>query len=117
TNDVVARTEQLHDRIEAAHAAREREPVAPIFQSSDVSFEGFPRRVLSARVLITLVLPEPLLHIGRGQVDGCHDRPGQRLRTLTSVNGSRTKPDGQVVIKNTRHSDTLVLGGARKIAA
>ena len=55
-DDVVAGSEQLHDRVEAAHAAREREAVAPALERGDVALERFARRVLAARVLVALVL-------------------------------------------------------------
>ena len=116
-DDVIAGAEQLHDRVEAAHAARERESVTAVLERGDVPLERFARRILSARVLVALVLPESLLDVRRRQVDRRHDRAGQRLRALAGMNGSRAKSGGQVLIKNARHADTLVLGGVRKITA
>ena len=58
-DDVVAGPEQLHDRVEAAHAAGEREAVPAALERGDVSLERLARRVLAAGVLVALVLPEP----------------------------------------------------------
>ena len=43
-DDVIAGAEQLHDRVEAPHAARERESVTPVLERRDVSLERFARR-------------------------------------------------------------------------
>src|SRR5690242_15930928 len=114
-DDVIAGPEQLHDGVETAHAAGERKSVTSVFQGGDVALEGFARGILAPRIFVSLVLPEPFLDVGRGQVDRRHDRASKWLGSLTRVNGPRAKAGGHVLIKNARHTDTLVLGDGCKI--
>src|SRR5215208_3327458 len=46
-DDVVARLEELHDRVETTHAARECEALNPTLQRRHVSLERFARGILS----------------------------------------------------------------------
>ena len=74
---------------------REREPVAPVLERGDVPLERLARRILSARVLVPLVLPEPFLDVRRGQVHRRHDRAGEGFGALAGVNGSGAKARGR----------------------
>ena len=106
-DDVIACLEQLHDRVEAAHAARERESVSAVLQRGDVPLERLARGVLSAGVLVALVLTQPLLDVGRRQVHRSHDGPGEGLGALSGVDRAGAKAWREVVIKDACHADTL----------
>src|SRR5436190_13301117 len=103
---VIARSEELHDRVEAAHSRAEGEAVTPALERGDVALEGLASRVLSPRVLVPLVLAETLLDVSRGEVHGGHDGTGQRLWPLAGVDGPRGEPHVQIVVKYARHADT-----------
>ena len=60
---MVARLEEHHDGAGCPHAAREGEAVRSAFERGDVPLERFAGRVLSARVLVALVLAEPILRV------------------------------------------------------
>src|SRR6185369_6571512 len=107
-DDVIAGPEQLHDRIETSHAARKCKAVTPIFEGGDVALERFAGGILAPRIFVSFVLTETFLDVGRGQINGRHDCAGEWLGSLARVNGSRTEAGGHVLIKNARHTDTLV---------
>ena len=77
--------------------------------SSAATFRSNASRVgiLSARVLVPLVLTQPLLHVGRGQIDRRHDGAGERFGALAGVDRAGAKARGEIVIKDARHADTL----------
>src|SRR5689334_2595650 len=108
-DDVIAGPEQLHDRIEAAHAARKRESVPSILEGGDVSLEGLAGGILASRVFVALVLAEAFLDVCRCEIHRRHDGAGEWLGSLACVNGLRPEAGGHVLIKNARHTDTLVL--------
>ena len=54
----------------------------------EVLFERFPGRVLHPRVLVSLVLAEAQLHIGRRLVDRNRHRSGPRVRRLPGMDGA-----------------------------
>ena len=91
--------------------------VQAILEGRDVAFERFSRRVLTAGVFVAFVVAQPLLHVRRGEVDRRHDRSGQWVGALAGVNRTGSKTRREVLIKNTRHDDTLVYGSPGKITA
>ena len=68
-HDVIAGAEQLHDRVEASHAARERESVLRALEGGDVSLQRFPRRILAACVLVPFVFADAVLYVCGRQVE------------------------------------------------
>ena len=62
-HDVVAGAEQLHDRVQAPHAAGEGEAMPAPFERGYVSLQRLARGVLAASVLIPLVYAQAVLHI------------------------------------------------------
>ena len=62
--DVLARLYELERRVNRGHSTRKGVTEARALQSRDVALDGEPRRVLSARVLESLVLAEALLRVG-----------------------------------------------------
>jgi hypothetical protein len=116
-DDVVTGAEQLHDRVEAPHAARKGESMTTIFQRCDIPLESLAGGILASRVLVPLVLSQTLLDVGRREVDGRHDGARQRFGSLSCVDGAGSETRGQVLVKNARHTDTLSLRGVRKITA
>lgn len=113
---MIAGTEQLHDRVNAAHATRKRESMATVLERGHIPLEGFTGRVLASGVLVPFVLPQSFLNVRRCKVHRGHDRTGQGVGALTGVNCPGSKTCAQVIIKNARHDDTLVVG-VRKITA
>jgi hypothetical protein len=105
-HDVVARFEQLHDRVDAAGAAGEREAVATALERGDVALQRLARRIFAARVLVPLVLAERVLHIRRRQINRRHDRAGERLRALAGVDRPRREAGVEVFVVDARHADT-----------
>ena len=114
-NDVIARTEQLHDRIEAAHTAGECEAVATALESGNVPLESLPRRVLPPGVFIAFMLAQRVLHVRRREIYGRHDRSGQRLRALASVNSARAEAGGEVLVEDASHGEARLLSVVLKI--
>ena len=62
--------------------------------SSDARFSSsrVTRGIRNSRILVPLVLADPLLHIGRTQINGNVDSACQRIRLLPIVNRARRKP-------------------------
>ena len=107
-DDVIAGAEQLHDRVEAAHAAREGEAVPAALQRRDVPFQRFTRGILSARVLVPLVDAEPVLDVGGREVHRRHDGARERLGTLAGVNAAGGDAAGEIFVENASHGLRLV---------
>ena len=84
----------------------EGEAVAPPLERGDVALERLAGGILAARVLVALVLAEPVLHVGGGEVDRRHDRAGERLGPLAGVDGPRGEPGLKIVVEDARHADT-----------
>lgn len=107
-DDVIARAEQFHDGIETSHSARKGKSVTAAFQRRDVSFQGFPRGVFPASVLVSLVVAESVLDVCGGQVNRRHDGAREGLRSLSGVNGAGRDTARNVFVKNARHGLRLV---------
>src|SRR6185503_4412287 len=69
------------------HPRSEREAIRPLLEHGHVLLERDPRRILGAGVLEALVLPEPLLDVGRGLVDGDRHGPRRGIGLLPGVDG------------------------------
>ena len=63
----------------------------PRFDRRDVALERHARRVLRAPVFEPLVLPEALLHVGRGLIDRRDDGAGRRIGLLAGMNATVLK--------------------------
>ena len=109
-DNVIAGSQQLHDGVEAAHPAGEREPMKPVLERGDVPLECFACWVFPTCVLVPLVLSQALLHVRGREVDRRHDRAGEGLGSLAGVDGPRAESGDQVLIKYARHADTRSLG-------
>ena len=59
------------------------------FQRRQAAFQRGACRVAGARVFVTFVLADALLHEGRGLIDWRHDGAGSRVRRLPGVDGER----------------------------
>ena len=115
-DDMVAGAKQLHDRIEAPHAAAERKTVTPTFQSRHIAFKRLPRRVLSAGVLVPFVDTDSILHVGGSQVDRRHNGAGERVGPLSSVNGASGHTTRKIFVVDARHGLRLVRTGDQRIS-
>ncbi len=62
--------------------------VAAAFQRRDAALVGETRRVVAARIFVTLVHARAGLHVGRGGVDRRHHRAGARVGRLAGVDGA-----------------------------
>jgi hypothetical protein len=93
------------------HAAREREAVAAALERGYVPLERLARGVLAARVLVALVLAERVLHVGRREVHGRHDRAGERLGALARVDGAGAEARREIVVEDARHAASGWVGG------
>ena len=109
-HDVVARAEQLHDRVEAPHAASERKAVPPAFKRRDVPLQRLSRGVLSAGVFVALVDADALLHVGGREVEGRHDGTRYGIGALAGMDGARGHATREVFVENARHGLRLVRG-------
>ena len=110
---VIAGAAELHDRVEAAHPAREREAVARPFERGDVPLQRLPRGILAPGVLVALVLTQRVLDVGRRLVDRRHDGAGRRIGLLAGVDRAGTEASaGEGVVLDTRH-DAQNSGGRR----
>src|SRR5215211_6043905 len=99
-DDVIARLEQLHDRIETTHSTGESETVNAALQRRHVSLERLTRGILSPSVLISLVLAECFLDVSGGGVDRGHDRTGEKVRPLAGVNCAGCEPGAHVFVED-----------------
>ena len=89
---VVAGLEQGHDGAFGRHARGEREARRSAFDGGHIGFERRPRRVLRARVLVPLVLPERLLHVGGRLINRDGDRAGRGVGLLARVHTDSGEP-------------------------
>ena len=116
-DNVIAGLEKFHDRVEAAHAARERESMLRPFERSDRALERLTCGILSARVFVSLVLAQPLLHVRRGEIHRRHDRSGQRILPLARVDGTCAERGAAIVIEYACHTCSQFRGpGANRPA-
>src|SRR5207244_213359 len=88
-DDAVARIDEVHDRRRGAEPRRERDPVLGRLERGEAELERRARRVRDTRVVVALVLPDLLLHVGGGLVDRHRDgaRGGIRLLPLVDRAG------------------------------
>src|SRR5262249_44074675 len=103
-DDVIAALEELHERIDARDAARERDAVACAFERRYVALQGLPRGVLRPRILVALVFSDPLLHVRRREIDGGHDGAGHDVGALSSVDGARAEAAREIVVEYPGHA-------------
>ena len=108
-DDVVAGLEQLHQRVGAPHAARERESVPAAFERRDVPLERLARGIPAAGVLVPLVHPERVLHVGGGLHDRRHDGAGRGVGALTGVDRAGGEAIREVFVECARHTGRWML--------
>jgi hypothetical protein len=82
---VIAGLQQGHDRAGRGHAGREGEPLFATLDCRHIGFQGAARRVLRARILVSLVFAERLLHVGGRLVDGDDDGARRGVGLLPGV--------------------------------
>ena len=84
-DDAPAGLDERQHRLGRRHAGGEAVGVLAPLERREVLLERAPREVVRARVLVALVLPDPLLDVGRGLVD--RDAHGSRggVRLLAGV--------------------------------
>ena len=107
---MVTGAEQLQDRVEAAHAARERESMPSALERRDIALECLTRGIRAARVLVPLVATQPLLHVGGREVHRRHDGAAQRIWALPRVDGAGAEPAPGVRIEYSSHSCAQLSG-------
>ena len=90
-NDAGTGVEQLENCSRRRHARRERETVLAALEIGNAALIRHARRILRARVLVTLVHARAFLHVRRRRVDRRHDRSRRRVRRLSRVNRARCK--------------------------
>ena len=83
---------QLHNRVQAPHATRERESVLSALERRDVPLQRLPGGLRAARVFVPLVPAESVLYKGGSLVDRGHDGAGHRVRPLAGVDRARREP-------------------------
>src|SRR5579884_826691 len=89
---VVPGVQQVHDGRLGGHAGGEGEAEVALLQGGDDLFHHAPRRVAGAGILVSSVLSNSFLGIGRGLVDGRNNGARPRLRLLRDVDGTRGEP-------------------------
>src|SRR4026208_537776 len=72
-------------------------------EAGHVPLQGLASGILGPAVLVALVFAETGLHVGRGLVDGGHDRAGEWLRDLPGVHRPGGEALSVVLRKNARH--------------
>ena len=87
------------------HARGEREAGLAALDRGDVGLERRARRVLRARVLVSLVPAELLLHVGRGLEDRRDDGAGGRIGLLAGVDAD----GGEVFASGELHSGNVII--------
>ena len=107
-DDVITGPKELHDGIQASHATAKRETVTATLEGRDIPFKRLPSGVLSSRVLVPLVLPDPVLHVSGRLVNRRHDRAGRGVGALPRVNRTGGHATGKVFVVDARHGLKLV---------
>src|ERR671932_1366854 len=94
-DDVVARVEQMQQRVFRGHAARKGQPEAATVERGETGLERGAGRIGGARVVVALVDSDFGLRVRAGLVDRHDDRACGRVRVLPDVNGAGGKPVGR----------------------
>ena len=103
-DDVIAGLEELHDRVDAAHAGGEGEAVGRTLERGDVPLERLARRILAPGVLVPLVFAECVLYVRGSEVHRRHDRAGERFGTLAGMDRPGAERRLQIVIVDAGHA-------------
>src|SRR5919199_1615102 len=91
-DDVVARLEQMQQRVFGGHATGKGQPEAATVERGEAGFERRAGWIGRARVVVALVDADFGLRVRAGLVDRHDDRAGSRVRVLPDVNGAGGKP-------------------------
>src|SRR6185369_7714394 len=111
-DDLLARSSELGDGSGRRRPRGEGDPVRTAFEGRDRALEALARRVLRAGVFVsTTRLPDAVLGIGRGLVDGRRNRPGQLVGFGAGANGTRR--EGELVVAHGRRVAGSWLDGRR----
>src|SRR5262249_21923368 len=94
TDDMLACLDERRDRSDRRHPGGESPCPRAAFEHRQVLFEGAPRWILRARVLVTSILAESLLNVGRGLIDRNGNRAGLRIRSVARVDAIGSKAHG-----------------------
>ena len=89
---VVAGLQQRHHGPRGGQARRERERRLAALHGGDVALERRARGVVRAPVLVALVNPEAVLHVGRGLIDRGDNGAGRRVRLLPRMDAHGVEP-------------------------
>ncbi len=90
-DDVVARLVHGAESVDGSHAAGEDARRDSTFEGSEILFQTRARRIRNPRVLVAFVLPNLLLDVGRGRMNGGRNRAAFEVRLLPDVNGASSK--------------------------
>ena len=88
-HDVIARGEQMQDRIRRRQSAGEGEGVLAVLQRRQAALQRIARRIPRARVLEALVLARTRLRVRRSQVHRRHHGAGGRVGVLARMDRER----------------------------
>src|ERR1700736_3345362 len=99
SHNVVARVEQMEQRVFSGHAARESQTKASAVERCQARLERRARWVGRARIVEALVHPDLALGVRAGLINRHDDRARGRVRRLAYVNCPGRKTLGKIKIR------------------
>ena len=91
THHVITRLHHRAKRSDSGHSRSKAVRRTAALKRAQVLLQRVAGWIGQARVLVALVLPNRLLLVRRGEIDGYIDRAGERISLLTIVDGASGK--------------------------